>query len=250
ETVHRLEEDEFFDLEDFSSRGEFLAKVHTYQLYFNLARPNSHKGYHSPWQIIERIAPRSPLELCLLPPVFLDYYLYDSGGYDVGRLPYRRTRLRDARFGAWISGTLGSGFGGLWLTGCKRGVLRLGKQRGQQAASCRQAQPQAGDGTIAGDVDQVSAQRVCETAKDRGRQAVNEGKAGGAHVNGHNFREINNHRAVLTAIDEREPQFNAPQPGKGRIANQPQHRRIAVGARSAADQPRFITLQNRLNFQN
>jgi hypothetical protein len=29
----------------------------------------------------------SPLELCLLPPVFLDYYLNDSGGYDVGRLP-------------------------------------------------------------------------------------------------------------------------------------------------------------------
>src|SRR5271166_3837006 len=88
ETVHRLEEDEFFDLEDFSSRGEFLAKVHTYQLYFNIARPNSHKENQSPWQIIERLAPRSPLELCLLPPVFLDYYLNDSGGYDVGRLPY------------------------------------------------------------------------------------------------------------------------------------------------------------------
>jgi transposase len=88
ETVHRLEEDEFFDLEDFSSRGDFLAKVHTYQLYFNLARPNSHKENLSPWQIIERLAPRSPLELCLLPPVFLDYYLNDSGGYDVGRLPY------------------------------------------------------------------------------------------------------------------------------------------------------------------
>jgi len=43
ETVHRLEEDEFFDLEDFASRGDFLAKVHTYQLYFNLARPDSHK---------------------------------------------------------------------------------------------------------------------------------------------------------------------------------------------------------------
>jgi hypothetical protein len=41
ETVHRLEEDEFFDLESFSSRGDFLAKVHTYQFYFNLARPNS-----------------------------------------------------------------------------------------------------------------------------------------------------------------------------------------------------------------
>ena len=87
ETVHRLEEDEFFDLEDFSSRGEYLAKVHTYQLYFNLARPNTHKENQSPWQIIERLAPRSPLQLCLLPPVFLDYYLNDSGGYDLPRLP-------------------------------------------------------------------------------------------------------------------------------------------------------------------
>jgi transposase len=88
ETVHRLEEDEFFDLENFASRGDFLAKVHTYQLYFNLVRLNSHKENQSPWQIIERLAPRSSLELCLLPPVFLDYYLNDQGGYDVPRLPY------------------------------------------------------------------------------------------------------------------------------------------------------------------
>jgi transposase len=87
ETVHRLEEDEFFDLEDFSSRGDFLAKTHTYQLYFNLVRPNSHKENCSPWQIIERLAPRSPLELCLLPPVFLDYHLNPAGGYDVPRHP-------------------------------------------------------------------------------------------------------------------------------------------------------------------
>ena len=51
ETVHRLVEDEFFDLESFSSRSEFLAKAHTYQLYFNLVRPNSHKQNLSPWQI-------------------------------------------------------------------------------------------------------------------------------------------------------------------------------------------------------
>jgi transposase len=88
ETVHRLEEDEFFDLESFSSRGEFLAKAHTYQLYFNLARPNSHKDYLSPWQIIEQLNPRSRLELCLLPPVFLDHHLNPGGGYDVPRLPY------------------------------------------------------------------------------------------------------------------------------------------------------------------
>jgi transposase len=83
ETVHRLVEDEFVDLETFSSRGDFLVKAHTYQLYFNLVRPNSHKENQSPWQIIERLAPRSPLQLCLLPPVLLDYYLTDSGGYDL-----------------------------------------------------------------------------------------------------------------------------------------------------------------------
>ncbi len=90
ETVHRLVEDEFFDLESFASRADFLAKAHTYQLYFNLVRPNSHKENLSPRQIIERLAPRSPLELCLLPPVFLDYYLNEKGGYDLPRLPYRQ----------------------------------------------------------------------------------------------------------------------------------------------------------------
>jgi len=93
ETVHRLEEDEFFDLETFSSRGEFLAKAHTYQLYFNLVRPNSHKGHLSPWQIIEQLNPRSPHELCLLPPVFLDYHINGEGGYDVPRLPYELRSL-------------------------------------------------------------------------------------------------------------------------------------------------------------
>ncbi|HEV3482899.1 MAG TPA: hypothetical protein VGR97_11310, partial [Candidatus Acidoferrales bacterium] len=48
-----------------------------------------HKDHQSPWQIIERLAPRSPLELCLLPPVFLDYYLNNSGGYDVPRQPWK-----------------------------------------------------------------------------------------------------------------------------------------------------------------
>ena len=33
-------------------------RVHTYQLYFNLVRPNSHKDHLSLWQIIERLATR------------------------------------------------------------------------------------------------------------------------------------------------------------------------------------------------
>ncbi len=87
ETVHRLIEDEFFDLETFHSRAEFLAKASTYQLYFNLARPNSHKRGLSPWQIIHQLDPRLPLDLCLLPPVFLDYRLNPQGGYDLPRYP-------------------------------------------------------------------------------------------------------------------------------------------------------------------
>src|SRR5919108_1637122 len=48
ETVHRLEEDEFFDLEDFTGRGDFLAKTHTYQLYFNLVRPKQNHPQGQP----------------------------------------------------------------------------------------------------------------------------------------------------------------------------------------------------------
>jgi transposase len=87
ETVHRLIEDEFFDLESFSSRAEFLGKASLYQLYFNLARPNSHKRGLTPWQIIHQLAPRLPLKLCLLPPVFLDYRLDSQGGYHLPGFP-------------------------------------------------------------------------------------------------------------------------------------------------------------------
>lgn len=96
ETVHRLIEDEFYDLETFRSRADFLAQASLYQLYFNLARPNSHKGGLTPWQIIQQLAPRLPLDLCLLPPTFLDYRLDarrpddrtpPQGGYDLPRYP-------------------------------------------------------------------------------------------------------------------------------------------------------------------
>lgn len=98
ETVHRLIEDEFFDLETFSSRAEFLAKASLYQLYFNLARPNSHKRGLTPWQIIQQLDPRLPLDLCLLPPLFLDYRLDSQGGYDLPRYPYDESGPRPSCF--------------------------------------------------------------------------------------------------------------------------------------------------------
>jgi transposase len=88
ETVHRWIEDEFYNLETFSSRTDFLAKASLYQLWFNLARPNSHKGDRTPWQIIQQLDPRLPLDLCLLPPIYLDYRLNSQGGYDLPRFPY------------------------------------------------------------------------------------------------------------------------------------------------------------------
>jgi len=39
------------------------------------------------------LAPRSPLKLCLLSPVFLDYYLNSEGGYDLPFHPYRRAGI-------------------------------------------------------------------------------------------------------------------------------------------------------------
>jgi len=87
ETVHRLIEDEFFDLETFRNRAHFMAKASLYQLYFNLARPNSHKQFRTPWEIIHHLHPCLPLDTCLLPPIFLDYRLNPQGGYDVPRYP-------------------------------------------------------------------------------------------------------------------------------------------------------------------
>ncbi len=87
ETVHRLIEDEFYDLENFRNRADFLAKASLYHLYFNLARPNSHKQGLTPWQIVQHLQPRLPLDLCLLPPIFFDYRLHSPGGYDLPRFP-------------------------------------------------------------------------------------------------------------------------------------------------------------------
>jgi len=58
ETVHRLQEDEFFDLETFSGREEFWAKITTYWRYFNIARPNRNKDWKTPLQILRERNPK------------------------------------------------------------------------------------------------------------------------------------------------------------------------------------------------
>jgi transposase len=76
ETLHRLIEDEFFDIESFHHRHDFLTKAITYQLFFNVARSNSGKEHQTPLQILRLRTPNLDPRLVLLPPVFLEDLLH------------------------------------------------------------------------------------------------------------------------------------------------------------------------------
>lgn len=89
ETVHGLIEDEFYEVERFRSRQEFLAKAATYTLWFNVARTNSYKGHKTPWELIRGRDPMIRPEIVALSPVLLDELFIHrldgrgTGGYDV-----------------------------------------------------------------------------------------------------------------------------------------------------------------------
>lgn len=93
ETVHGLMEPEFYEVETFADRDDFLAKATAYNLYFNLARRNSGKENRTPWELILQKHPDADPQLPLLEPVFLDELAIDllhkplKGGYDVWALP-------------------------------------------------------------------------------------------------------------------------------------------------------------------
>ncbi len=93
ETVHNLIEFEFYEIETFTDRTDFLAKANTYQLWFNLERKNSAKENKTPWQLVQEKQPDIDSRLPLLPPVFLEdlfeinYSYRLSGGDHVGIAP-------------------------------------------------------------------------------------------------------------------------------------------------------------------
>ena len=72
ETVHNLIEMEFYEVEGFKDRIDFLNKVYSYQLFFNLLRPNSYKENKTPWQIVKEKNPNLSIEVAKIQPVFLD----------------------------------------------------------------------------------------------------------------------------------------------------------------------------------
>lgn len=94
ETVHNLIEVEFYEIEAFADRVDFMEKAHAYQLFFNLERPNTYKENKSPWQLAKEKRPDIPKEALMLPPVDLDALLDKKlatlvqGGYDVSSTPF------------------------------------------------------------------------------------------------------------------------------------------------------------------
>jgi len=89
ETVHNLIELEFYEIEAFTDRIDFMEKAHAYQLFFNLERPNTYKENKSPWQLAKEKNPAITKEALILPPVDLDALLnkklafLTQRGYDV-----------------------------------------------------------------------------------------------------------------------------------------------------------------------
>lgn len=75
ETIHNLMEMEFYEIEDFNDRSNFMAKATAYQLFFNLHRPNSYKEHKTPWQLAQEKRPDLDQHLLMIPPVDLDRLL-------------------------------------------------------------------------------------------------------------------------------------------------------------------------------
>ena len=95
ETVHGLMETEFYELETFYDRASFMQKAYTYQLLFNLERPNTYKEDKTPWQLAKEKKPDLDKRLLMIPPVDLDamlntYVDYSAlGGNNVLTDPYK-----------------------------------------------------------------------------------------------------------------------------------------------------------------
>lgn len=93
ETVHNLIETEFYEIENFIDRNDFMQKAYTYELFFNLERPNTYKENKNPYQLAQEKQPNIPKAALMLPPVDLDALLNKNvdfitqRGYDLSSVP-------------------------------------------------------------------------------------------------------------------------------------------------------------------
>jgi hypothetical protein len=72
ETFNNIVEREFFDIESFGNKEEFLGKAYSYQLYFNHSRKNRYRDNKSPLDILRERFPDVDEDILNLPPIHLD----------------------------------------------------------------------------------------------------------------------------------------------------------------------------------
>jgi transposase len=86
ETFNNIVEREFFEIESFRDKEEFLAKAYSYQLYFNHTRKNRYRDNQSPLDILRERFPDVDEDVLNLPPIHLDSWDESSvaGGGQTG----------------------------------------------------------------------------------------------------------------------------------------------------------------------
>jgi len=95
ETVHNLVEAEFYEIENFKDRTDFMNKAFSYQLFFNFQRPNTYKENKTPWRLAKEKVPGLSMEVAKIPPVDLCVLMNKKldflakGGYDVYSNPLK-----------------------------------------------------------------------------------------------------------------------------------------------------------------
>ncbi|MBI4726788.1 hypothetical protein HY768_06140 [candidate division TA06 bacterium] len=98
ETVHNISEVEFYEIEDFSDRQDFMDKSRSYRLFCNMERPNTYKENKTPWQLAKEKVPNLDKRFLMIPPVDLDALLKKnlfslSGGKNLLTDPYCKEAL-------------------------------------------------------------------------------------------------------------------------------------------------------------
>lgn len=99
ETIHNLMEMEFYEIEQFLNRFDFMTKAACYQLFFNLHRPNSYKEHKTPWELAQEKNPNLNKRLLMIPPVDLDQLfawqtsIWRQGGNNLLTVPWLWGRI-------------------------------------------------------------------------------------------------------------------------------------------------------------
>jgi len=73
ESIHSTIEPEFYDIERFADRRDFLQKATTYQLWYNVARKNSSRQWNSPLDLLHQKMPTLDAGILFLHPVNLGW---------------------------------------------------------------------------------------------------------------------------------------------------------------------------------